>query len=210
MKKASWILIGILSTLIGLYPILYFLNDGRFGLLASKSTELVSDNFWNIGFHGHIVLGGLALLIGWLQFSNKLRRRNLNMHRTIGKTYLISVLISGICGLYIAIYATGGIISILGFFTLGLIWLSTTILGFKAIKKGNVELHEKFMVFSYAACFAAVTLRIWLPILTSVMGEFIGAYRIVAWLCWVPNIIIAYFIVRNTNTIYKASFEQRV
>lgn len=210
MKKASWVLVGISSTLIGLYPIIYFLIDRRFGLLASKSTELLSDNLWNIAFYGHIILGGLALLIGWLQFSNKLRGSNIKIHRAIGKIYIISVLISGTCGLYIAVYATGGIISILGFFSLGLIWLSTTILGFKAIKKGHVELHEKFMIFSYAACFAAVTLRIWLPTLTSVMGEFIGAYRIVAWLCWVPNIIIAYFIVRNTNLKNKASSQQRL
>ena len=200
MKKASWITVGILSTLIGLYPIIYFLIDRKFGLLSSKSTELLSDNLWNIGFYGHIILGGLALLIGWLQFSHKLRRKNIKLHRTIGKTYVVSVLISGICGLFIALYATGGIISVLGFFSLGVVWLSTTILGFKAIKKGNVELHEKFMIFSFAACFAAVTLRIWLPILTSLMGEFTGAYRIVAWLCWVPNIVVAYFIVRKKST----------
>ena len=200
MKKASWITVGILSTLIGLYPIIYFLIDRKFGLLSSKSTELLSDNLWNIGFYGHIILGGLALLIGWLQFSHKLRRKKIKLHKTIGKTYVVSVLISGICGLFIALYATGGIISVLGFFSLGVIWLSTTILGFKAIKKGNVELHEKFMVFSFAACFAAVTLRIWLPILTSLMGEFTGAYRIVAWLCWVPNIVVAYFIVRKKST----------
>jgi uncharacterized membrane protein len=200
VKKASWITIGILSTLVGIYPIIYFLMDRKFGLLSSKSAELLSDNFWNIAFYGHIVLGGLALLVGWLQFSHKLRRQNIKLHRTIGKTYVVSVLISGICGIFIALYATGGIISILGFFTLGIIWLSTTILGFQAIKKGNVELHERFMLFSYAACFAAVTLRVWLPILTIVLGEFMSAYRIVAWLCWVPNIIIAYFIVRNKPT----------
>ena len=199
MKKAYWIILGILSSLIGLYPIIYFLIDRKFGLLSSKSTELLSDNLWNIGFYGHIILGGLALLFGWLQFSQKLRRKNIKLHRIIGKTYVVSVLISGICGLFIALYATGGIISVLGFFSLGVIWLSTTILGFKAIKKGNVELHEKFMIFSFAACFAAVTLRIWLPILNSLMDEFTGAYRIVAWLCWVPNIVVAYFIVRKKS-----------
>ena len=199
MKKASWITIGISATLIGLYPLIYFFMDRKFGLLASKSEDLLNDTIWNIAFYGHIILGGLALLIGWLQFSHKLRRKRMTLHRTIGKTYIISVLISGICGLFIALYATGGIISILGFFSLGVVWLSATILGFKAIKKGDVEAHEKFMIFSYAACFAAVTLRIWLPILTSVMGEFTAAYRIVAWLCWVPNISVAYFIVRNKN-----------
>jgi len=197
MKKASWITIGILSTLTGLYPIIYFLIDRRFGLLSSKSVELLNDNLWNIAFYGHITIGGLALLIGWLQFSNTLRVKKTELHRILGKIYVISVLISGICGLFIALNATGGIISILGFFTLGLIWLTTTILGFKAIKKGNTKSHEKFMIFSYAACFAAVTLRVWLPLLTIAIGEFNSAYRIVAWLCWVPNIIVAFLIVRN-------------
>jgi len=197
MKKASWITIGILSTLVGLYPIIYFLNNRRFGLLSSKSVELLNDNLWNIAFYGHITFGGLALLIGWLQFSNTLRVKKTELHRILGKIYVISVLISGICGLFIALNATGGIISILGFFTLGLTWLTTTILGFKAIKKGNIKSHEKFMIFSYAACFAAVTLRVWLPLLTIAIGEFNSAYRIVAWLCWVPNLIVAFLIVRN-------------
>ena len=207
MKKALWILVGIMGTSIGLYPLIYFLVDRRFGLLASKSAALLSDTVWNIAFYGHILLGGLALLIGWLQFSSKLRKRRINIHRTIGKIYVIAVLISGSCALYIAIHATGGMISILGFFSLGVVWLSTTILGFKAIKNRNIALHQKFMIYSYAACFAAVTLRIWLPTLTSIMGEFIGAYRIVAWLCWVPNIMVAYFIVRYTNSSFS---EQRV
>ena len=203
MKKAFWIIIGTLSTLVGLYPIIYFLIDRKFGLLSSKSVELLNDNLWNIAFYGHIVLGGLALLIGWLQFSNKLRIKKMELHRIFGKTYVISVFISGFCSLFIALDATGGIISILGFFTLGLIWLTTTILGFKSIKKGDIKSHEKFMIFSYAACFAAVTLRIWLPLLTIVMGEFNSAYRIVAWLCWVPNIIVAFLIVRNKRTHTK-------
>lgn len=197
MKKASWIIIGILSTLIGLYPITYFLVDRRFGLLASKSEELLADIFWNLAFYGHIVPAGLALLIGWLQFNGELRQKNIRAHRTIGKAYLVSVLISGLSGLYIAYFATGGMVSVLGFASLAVIWLTTTLLAFKAIKEGKIQQHEKLMIYSYAACFAAVTLRIWLPILTGVMGGFVEGYRIVAWLCWVPNLIVAYFIVKQ-------------
>ena len=110
-------------------------------------------------------------------------------------------MISGICGLYIATHATGGVISISGFFSLGAVWIYTTFVGYNAIRKGNVKLHEKMMIYSYAACFAAVTLRIWLPILTSTLSEFVSAYRIVAWLCWVPNLIIAYFIINTKNQL---------
>ena len=209
MKKNSLIPLGILSTLAGLYPIIYFLVDRKFGLLSTKSAELLSNNLWNFAFYGHIILGGLALLIGWLQFSNKLRINNIKLHRTIGKTYMVSVLISGACGLVIAINATGGIASILGFLSLDIIWLGTTIFGFTTIKKGVVELHRKFMIFSYAACFSAVTLRIWLPVLTSIMGEFIDAYRIVAWLSWIPNIIVAFIIIsRKDIAKFKLTFSK--
>lgn len=196
MKKITWILVAILSVCIGLYPIIYFVIDRKFGLLGSKSPELLSNVFWNVGFYGHIVLGGLALLIGWVQFSEKLRQKNMKLHRNIGKIYILAVLISGICSLYIGYYATGGIISSAGFMALGVFWLVTTFLAYQAVKNRDIDRHKKLMIYSYAACFAAVTLRIWLPILTSVMGDFIPAYQIVAWLCWVPNIIVAYFIAR--------------
>ncbi len=199
MKKTSWIIFGFLSTLVGLYPIIYFLIDRRFGLLASKTPAVLNSIFWNIGFYGHIVPAGLALLIGWIQFDKRWRNKNLNLHRTVGKIYMISVLISGTCGLYIALFATGGIISTLGFASLGIIWLATTGLAYNSIKKGNVRLHQKYMIYSYAACFAAVTLRIWLPLLVVSLGDFITAYRIVAWLCWVPNLMVAYFLVDKRN-----------
>ena len=197
-KKLSWILLGILSSAIGLYPIIYFIIDRHFGLLSSKSNELLADTLWNIAFYGHIILGGIALLIGWLQFNKKLRNKNLKLHRKIGKAYIISAIISGSCGVYIALFATGGMVSIIGFLSLAIIWLTTTFWALKAIKNKNVQLHQKLMIYSYAACFSAVTLRIWLPILISTIG-FSKGYPIVAWLAWVPNIIVAYFIVNKKS-----------
>lgn len=197
MKKIFWVIVAVLATCIGLYPILYFFIDRTFGLLASKPAELLNAQVWNIAFYGHITLGGLALLIGWLQFNATLRIKKVKLHRNIGKTYVASVLLSGLCSLYIAIHATGGVVSALGFFLLGVIWLMATVLALNAIKNGNVQLHQKWMIYSYASCFAAVTLRIWLPLLTAAVGDFENAYRIVAWLCWVPNMILAYFIVKR-------------
>lgn len=196
-KKIAFIIFAILCVSVGLYPLMYFIVDRTFALLSSKSDVLLSDVFWNIGFYTHILLGGFALLIGWMQFSKKLRTKNLKFHRTVGKTYVISVVLSGLASLYIAHFATGGIIAILGFLGLGIIWLFSTISGYLAIRRGNLIKHQKFMIYSYAACFGAVTLRIWLPTLMAIFQDFIIAYRIVAWLAWVPNIIVAYFIVKR-------------
>ena len=57
------------------------------------------------------------------------------------------------------------------------------------------------MIYSYAACFGAVTLRIWLPLLILLLGSFEPAYRIVAWLAWVPNLIFAYYWVKRKGFI---------
>ena len=196
-RTIAWWIFGILSISIGLYPLIYFLLERNFGLLTTKSEELLSDTLWSIGFNGHIIFGGLALLVGWIQFSKKLRIKQIKLHRFVGYVYVMAAIISGICGVYIAFFATGGWISSMGFICLGIIWLSSTGYAFLLIKKTKINAHERMMIFSYAACFAAVTLRIWLPMLIALFGEFVPAYRVVAWLCWVPNIIVAALIVRR-------------
>jgi len=51
------------------------------------------------------------------------------------------------------------------------------------------------MTRSYALTFAAVTLRIYLP-LSQVAGiPFEPAYQTIAWLCWVPNLIVAEWLI---------------
>jgi len=195
MKKVIWVIFVALCLFIGLYPGIYLLVERDFGLLQFKSQQLLADQLWNIGFYSHIFLGGLALLIGWMQFSPKLRSKNIGLHRSIGKVYIICVLISGISGLFIAQSATGGISNRIAFSASALVWLSTTLLAFRAVKNGNIDKHLEFMMYSYAVCFSAVTLRIWLPILSGITGDFTTAYSWVGWLSWVPNLFVAYFII---------------
>lgn len=204
--KISWFLFAFFAIVIGVYPLLYaFLAyvGVEEGIRASKTAELISNTIWNIGFYTHISFGGLALLVGWIQFSKRFRNANLKRHRFIGKIYMIAVLFSGIAGFYIAFNATGGIFSQIGFGSLALIWLFTTARAFQSIKKGNIKGHEMFMIYSYAACFAAVTLRFWLPILTLAFGDFVQAYRVVAWLSWVPNMFFAYFFIKRKGLSFK-------
>src|SRR5438445_757139 len=50
----------------------------------------------------HIVAGGLALLLGPLQFWLGLNRREIFVHRIIGAAYVLCVLVSASAGLYLA------------------------------------------------------------------------------------------------------------
>jgi uncharacterized membrane protein len=175
----------------------YLLAEEVIGLLQSKSSDLLSSSIWQLFFNLHIIFGGIALLVGWTQFSEHVRNKYRNIHLVLGKIYVFAVFISGISALYIAVYATGGWVAKSGFFCLGIIWLFTTIQAYRHARSKFFSLHEKMMIYSFAACFAAVTLRLWLAPLSVLFGEFIPAYRLVAWLCWVPNIIVAFFIVRQ-------------
>ena len=199
-KKALWILLVTLAIVIGIYPIIYFILDKEFALSGFKSTQLLVDPFWNSAFYMHIFLGGLALLIGWAQFGANFRNKNKGLHKQIGKVYVLSVLLSAVTGIYIAFSATGGLLAALGFICLGVVWFATTLMAFITIKNGRVEIHQKLMVYSYSVCFAAVTLRIWLPLLVLIFDNFSIAYMVVAWLCWVPNIVVANLIIKRTIT----------
>lgn len=196
-NKAAWVVFVLLAIGIGLYPLIYLFATEEFGILMNKSDELLSSTLWNFAFYGHISFGGLALMIGWLQFVKKIRTKRLLVHRNVGKVYVVSAVASGLCGVYLGFFATGGIVSSIGFICLGVIWLFTTIRAYIAVKNKDLSLHQGLMIYSYAACFAAVTLRIWLPFLTLIFGEFVLAYKIVAWLCWVPNMIFAHLWVRK-------------
>ena len=72
-KRIPYILLAIGGIGIGLYPILYFVIDQKFGLLNSKTDALLADALWNGMFYTHIGLGGLALLVGWIQFNKKIQ-----------------------------------------------------------------------------------------------------------------------------------------
>lgn len=196
-KKIFWIMLAILSTLIGLYPLKYLLNEGKIGILNGKPDWLLNSEIWNISFYTHIVLGGVALLIGWIQFNAKLRLNKPYTHKFIGKTYVVSVLLSSFSGFYIALFADEGLWASLGFSCLAVIWFYTTLMAYLAVRNKQFLRHQNMMIYSYAACFAAVTLRIWLPILIMIIGNFGISYIIVAWLSWIPNLFVAYLIIKR-------------
>ena len=194
--SVGYFLMAIFAIFIGLYPIRFLLVDYSDTLLGNKPQALLNSSLYLTAFYTHIFLGGLALMTGFSQFFKKLRVKRLSLHRNLGKVYIVSVLLSGIAGLGIAFFADGGIIPATGFAVLALLWLYTTSKAYSTIKKKQVNKHQQWMIRSYALCFAAVTLRIYLPLFLAVFKmDFIPAYTIIAWLCWVPNILVAEFLI---------------
>ena len=179
----------ILAVVISLYPVAFAFVPGADGLFNSKDEVLLASTIYKPLFYTHTSFGGIALLFGSFQFFPKWRAKRLDLHRTFGKIYVVCVLLSGLAGIYVSLYATGGMVSILGFLGLAISWLLTTIMAYTSIRKGNVTAHQKWMLRSYALCFAAVTLRIYLGISAAFGIAFMTIYPMLAWLSWVPNLM---------------------
>ncbi len=152
---------------------------------------------WAIWFH--MVFGAVALVTGALNFRHSLRRRRPAVHRKLGEWYVLACLLSASAGLLLAFFAYGGIANRLGFAGLAIATLTTTALAYRAARARRFSEHRAWMIRSYAMILAAVTLRVQLPLLAISLKGFVPAYAIVAWSCWVPNLLIAEWIVRATT-----------
>ncbi|MDR6460156.1 putative membrane protein [Chryseobacterium vietnamense] len=201
MRKLLFVIMAVLALLIGAYPLIYVFVESKYTFLGSKTPELLHSLIWRTAFFGHIIFGGLALFIGWRQFGASFRNRYMRIHRSIGTLYVIAVMISSVSAVYMGFYANGGLVSAMGFICLGLLWFITTLGALVKIRKGNIIRHQQLMIYSYACTFAAVTLRLWFPLLKNMTGNPIDSYIAVAWLCWIPNVLIAYLINRKLAAV---------
>ena len=140
---------------------------------------------------GHVAGGAVALLVGPTQFIPAFRRkRSLAFHRWAGRVYLVGVAVGGFFGLWMAFLAYGGVVARAGFFGLSLAWLVSGVIAYRLILNRNLDLHRQWMIRNYALTFAAVTLRLWIGVALASGIEFDDAYPIIAWLAWVPNLLV--------------------
>jgi hypothetical protein len=66
-KTVLYLPLIFLILLISVYPLQFFLMDGKVGILSMKSDTLLVNWVWKTFFYVHISFGGLALLVGWIQ-----------------------------------------------------------------------------------------------------------------------------------------------
>jgi uncharacterized membrane protein len=144
----------------------------------------------------HIAAMMVAALLGPFQFLRSYRDRYRRAHRVSGRIYLLSALVGGLSGLYLAQHSASGVVSDLGFAALALGVLAASAIAFLRIRGGHVQSHREWMTRSYALIFGAVTLRLYLPFLDALLGERHG-YALVAWLAWVPNLLVAEWLIRG-------------
>lgn len=151
-----------------------------------------------VGIYTHAFAALVALVLGPFQFSAGLRQKHPVIHRACGRVYLgVGVLVGGLAGLYMSSFAFGGSLAKFGFAALAIGWLFTGIRAYLAILRGAINDHRRWMLRNLSLTLAAVTLRIYLPSSMALGIDFTLAYPIIAWLCWLPNLLVAEWLLKQ-------------
>ena len=177
-------------------PYLSFENKVGFLMLKQQQWDI---EIWRMAFYLHVLTSMFALLAGFTQFSKYLQRTRKDIHRFIGRIYVVVILgISGPSGLVMALYARGGWISGSAFTLLSILWIYFTLQAYMTARSGNFKAHRAFMIRSYALTLSAITLRSWKWLLVLLFEPRpLTVYLIVAWLGFIPNLLVAEWIIHK-------------
>lgn len=178
-----WIVLA-LSVGVGLYGLSY--------LAGHSPPPGVADNRAGLSILiVHASCAGAALLLGPWQFLAAIRTRWPRAHRWVGRSYVVLCLLGGVSGAVLAWNTAAGDVARWAFGLLALSWLGCTTLAYVAARRRDFVTHRAWMIRSFALTFAAVTLRLYIPIAMVAGLSMALAYPAIAWLCWVPNLAVA-------------------
>lgn len=198
LKKRLWPVMALLAVAVAAYA-------AGLALFPQARPPFLRDTPMPLALVVHFTGGALAMLVGPFQFRTGPRARRSSMHRVLGRVYVIAILASGIAGLAMAFVSQGGVTAHVGFGLLAVSWLFTTSQAYLTIRRGDTLAHQRWMVRSFALTYAAVTLRLYLPLSVASGVPFEVAYPIIAWACWVPNLLVAEWLFVSRSTGARAS-----
>lgn len=177
----------------------YIPVDSNVSFLMVKQTEVTSHPEYLPLFYTHVYSSIFALMAGFIAvfFDKNLKY----LHRFSGRIYaVVTLFLSSLSGIYIGFFANGGWISKVSFVLLGILWFYTTYKSYKEILNKNIIQHKYWMWRSYALAVSAITLRMWKVILVYLFHPNpMDVYQIIAWLGWVPNLLLVEYLIKKQN-----------
>jgi len=108
----------------------------------------------------HVVAGSLALLLGPVQLLANLWLRRVSAHRWIGRSYLAAVIICGFTACYLSVFDPAGRVFMIAFQTLAVVWMGSAVMAYMAIRRGQVMMHQDWLLRSYVLGYTVVTFRL--------------------------------------------------
>jgi len=142
---------------------LYVLRHNEHFLIDSKDPIWAHYQHFKWWLLPHGMMGACALILGPLQFSDRIRKRFTKFHRVIGRFYIVGVFCAAPLGTYIQYYEErmGGARTFsAAAVTDAALWITTTAIALAFILKGNVQLHRQWMTRSYAVAIVFLEVRV--------------------------------------------------
>jgi uncharacterized membrane protein len=150
----------------------------------------------------HILSAGVYALLGAFQFAPRFRRRRPGWHRAAGRLLVACGLLVGLSGLWMTLFYPGanGTSELLYALRLlfGSAMVGSIVLGFAAIRRGDVKRHRAWMMRGYAIGLGAGT-----QVLTQAAGEMIAgpptelSRALLMGAGWVINLAVAEWAIRQ-------------
>lgn len=189
----------------------YFPVDTKVGFLRIKQWVFMKypgneSKIWFTAFYIHVASSMFVLLAGFTQFFEYFYKYQI--HKYLGRLYVFIVLfLSAPTGFIMGIYANGGYWSQFSFILLSVLWWLSTFWAFYYAMRRKFEIHRAMIIVSYALALSALTLRAWkwgITNLTDLEMKPMDLYRLVAWIGWIPNLIVALIIIAIKHKQNKA------
>ena len=192
VSAGVWGLVALLSVGVAVYSYRYLLP--QIPLLPADVGKNLMRHPWLVV---HAGLAATALIVGPFQFVTRLRTSWPRAHRWMGRIYVFACIFAGFAGLPLALGTDAGPIATAGFSLLDLIWIGCTAQALRMAMTGRYVEHRRWMIRSFALTFAAVTLRLQLPIAPILGYPFMYGYRAASWMAWIPNLMAAELYLRH-------------
>jgi uncharacterized membrane protein len=141
----------------------------------------------------HGIAGACALLLGPIQFSDRLRNRFWQLHRVVGRIYVAGVFVAAPLGVYVQYFQER-----LGdprSFSIAaaadaVLWMTTTGIAMVFILKGKVQEHRQWMTRSFAVALVFLEVRV-IGGVTGFENLDVHANETIVWACLAFSILSA-------------------
>ena len=172
-KTALWISLALTTLFVFITSELLLFTD--YPMYHAYRLQVIADRALLIP---HSLAGTLALLIGPLNFSTRIRERYSKAHRTLGYIYVFSVFIGSFTGIALAAGRPG----LPGTSMQAAAWMVCTTAAVLTARNRHIVQHRQWMARSYAVTFTFVSSRVlnlW-PSYWSHLGDVLSAVGVIA------------------------------
>jgi len=172
-KTILWASLGLTVLFVFITSELLLVTD--YPMYHAYRLQVIADRHLLIP---HTLAGTFALLIGPINFSSRIRQRYLQLHRILGRVYLISVFVGSFTGIALASGRPG----LPGTTMQAAAWMVCTTAAVIAARNRQIVVHRQWMARSYAVTFTFVSSRVFnlVPAYWSHLGDVLSAVGVIA------------------------------